>query len=204
MKAFKQYLAESVKTYDFRIRMACECSSETVSKLKVALEAFQLDAMSKPKRLPVQESPEFPNIGPTEINVIDVSLHYPTTDSQLRIKVAECCGIHASKVKVTPSNSPYEAALAGLEQSNLQKPGESVLEQDEMTTAAPEKDLVGDARIPSLIKELEETRKYKIEYAAKQEAAAKTTNDLPQYTQSPIAGKNKIVDVNKMKAGNGK
>ena len=194
MKSFKTYLTENHKTYDFRIRIAGELPGDFDNQLKAAYDAYQVNSIKHLKRLPIQDSPLFPNQGPVEVNVVDVNLQYPCNDIQLltllseRIKKDQCC------IRVTPANSPFEAAQAGLEQSNLQKPGESVLMTGTMTTAAPEADLVGDARIPSLIKELEETRKYEYpEAAGGKTAAGKNTNTLPQGNMSPIGSRqNKI------------
>lgn len=204
MKSFAKYLIESTKTYDFKVRIACEMADDLVNKLKQVLEAYQLDSISKPKSLPIQETPEFPNMGPVVINIMDVCLHYPCNDEQVRVLIAEGTGIPLACIKVTPANSPYEAALAGLEQSNLQKYGESVLENPEMDTAKPAADLVGDARIPSLIKELEETRKYEYPEAAGGKVTDKhfqsqgTTNDIKQGTSSAIGThQNKIINTRK-------
>ena len=212
MKAFTTYLTESTRTYDFRIRIACnEMSNDIVSKIKQVLEAYKVDSISSPKRLPIQETPEFPNMGPVEINMMDVKLCYPVTDAQVRALIAECGCVPANCIRVTPTNSPYEAALAGLEQSNLQKAGESVLENPEMTTSKPPADLVGDARIPSLIKEFAGMKKYemaKAEGGAEKDKSAEsqgTTNKLPMGQQSPIGThQNKIPVAKKMPAGNGR
>jgi hypothetical protein len=192
MKSFAKYLIESTKTYDFKVRIACEMTDDLVAKLKVVLEAYQLDNITKPRRLPIQETPEFPNMGPVEVNVFDVSLHYPCNDEKVRTLIAEGTGISLACIKVNPAHSPYEAAIEGLEQSNLQKPGESVLATHDMTAVKPDADLVGTARIPSLIKELEETRKYEYPEAAGGKETDKhfqsqgTTNDIKQGTTSAI------------------
>jgi hypothetical protein len=207
MKPFKAYLTESHKTYDFRIRLACELPDDLISKIKTVLEAYKLDSISKPKRLPIQETPEFPNMGPVEVSVMEISLNYPCNDEQVRTLIAERAGINLACIKVNPTNSPYEAALQGLEQSNKSsQPGESVLLQPDMVAEKVESDLVGNARIPNLIKELEETRKYEYpEVAGGKSSAAKTTNELPQGSASPIGThKNKIINPRGMKAGNGK
>lgn len=194
MKSFKVYLTESHRTYDFRIRMAGDLPADIDNMIKLAFDAYQVNSIDKVKRLPIHESPLFPNQGPVEVNVIDVNLQYPCTDVQLltllseRTKIDQCC------IRVTPASSPFEAAMAGLEQSNLQKQGESVLLTAEMATASPDKDLVGDARIPSLIKELEETRKYEYpEAAGGKTKPGKTTSDSPIGTTSPVGSRqNKI------------
>lgn len=206
MKAFKAYLTESQRTYDFRIRIAGELPSDLIDKIKTVLEAYKLDSITKPKRLPIQETPEFPNMGPVEVNIMDVCLHYPCNDEQVRVLVAERAGIEQACIKVTPANSPYEVALEGGERSGPNKAGESVLEQPEMVAEKAEAELVGDARIPSLIKELEETRRYQYPNTAGEKTpVAKTTNELPVGRASPIGThKNKIPVARKMPAGNGR
>jgi len=193
MKSFRTYLTESHKTFDFRIRLACELPDDLLSKVKTVLEAYKLDSITKPKRLPIQETPEFPNLGPVEIHVMDAVFHYPCNDEQVRTLIAERAGINLACIRVTPKNSPYEAAREGLEQSNIgSKAGDSVLLQDNMERERPGaggKELVGDARIPNLIKELEETRKYQYTQAeGAPTQKAKTTNDLPVGKNSPLGG----------------
>jgi hypothetical protein len=82
--------------------------------------------------------------------------------------------------------------LEGKEKSNLS--GDVVLSKDEMVAEKPDKDLVGDARIPSLIKELEETRKYEYSIpAGGKSPEGKTTNSVPLGNMSPIGSRqNKI------------
>jgi hypothetical protein len=193
MKSFKAYLTESHKTFDFRIRLACELPDDLMSKIKTVLEAYKLDSITKPKRLPIQESPDFPSLGPVEVHLMDATFHYPCNDEQVRTLMAERAGINLACIKVTPKNSPFEATRDGLEQSNIGgKAGEAVLLQDNMERERPGpggEALVGDARIPNLIKELEETRKY--QYEAPEGGStpqAKTTNDLPVGKTSPLGG----------------
>jgi hypothetical protein len=197
MKSFKAYLTESQKTYNFRIRMACEMTSDIEAKVKQSLEQYKVESISKPKRLPIHESPLFPNMGPTEVNIIDVSICYPANDDLVRDAIAECGCCPASNIRVTPTDSPFEAIMDGKEMSNPD--GGTVLNEPEMTTAAPAADLVGDARIPSIMKELEETRKYHYPEAAggkekdKNFQSQGTTNSLPQGKVDPVGSKqNKI------------
>lgn len=206
MKSYKAYLTESHKTYDFRIRIAGELPPDLQAKVKQVLEAYQVEKMPSPKRLPIQETPEFPNMGPVEINVIEVSLCYPCNDEQVRTLIAERTGINLACIKVNAANSPYEMTLAGGERSGPNKAGESVLAQPDMVAEKKQTDLVGDERIPNLIKELEETRKYEYpEVAGEKTPAAKTTNELPVGNTSPIGThRNKVINPRGMKAGNGK
>lgn len=211
MKAFKAYLTESQQTYDFRLRIAGELPTDLISKIKTVLEAYKVVDVAAPKRLPIQETSEFPNMGPVQVNIIDVTLQYPCNDIQVRTLVAERAGVDLACIKVTPLHSPYEIALAGGERSGPNKAGDSVLEQPEMVAEKLEKDLVGDARVPNLIKELEETRKYQYPEVAggnekdKTFQSQGTTNELPVGRASPIGThQNKIPVARKMPAGNGR
>lgn len=187
MKSFKAYLTESHHTYDFKVRLACECPDDMMGKIKTVLEAYKVASVGKPKRLPIQETPEFPSLGPVEISMFDISLHYPCNDEQIRTLIAERCGISRASIKVTPAHSPYEAVAAGLEKSNNGDKGESVLLQSEMKSEKVSPTLVGDARIPELIKELEETRKYEYsKIAGGTTKKAQTTAEIPPSKFSPL------------------
>lgn len=196
MKSFKNYLTESTKVYEFRIKLACEMDKESKDKLKTALEAYQVESFKDGKHLPIAEHVDFPQCGPVEVNVYEVALHYPVIDSQLRQLVHEKTSIPLQCIRVIPGykTSPYEAMLAGTEQSKEFKQGDAVLAQEDMVTESPAEDLVGDKRVPSLIKELEDTKKYKYDYAASEGSGnPKTTNDLPQGDKSPVGSQqNKI------------
>lgn len=191
MKAFKTYLAESTRTYDFRIKLACEVDDVCLTKLKQALEAYQLDSISKPKRLPVHEHPDFPQLGPTEVNIIDVKVCYPVNSAQVRAVVGESCSIGLACIRVMAGgeNNPYEKIQAGEEQSKEWKEGDAVLSQEEMVTEAPAEDLVGTKRLPTIMQELEASRKYKYEFAQANTEKPKTLNDVPVNNTSPIKGK---------------
>lgn len=191
MKSFKSYLTESQHTYDFKVRIAHECPEDMMGKIKSVLEAYKVASVGKPKKLPIQETPEFPSLGPVEISMFDISLNYPCNDEQIRTLIAERCEINRAAIKVSPAHSPYEAVMAGLERSNAGgKAGESVLLQAEMKTEKPSSTLVGDARIPELIKELEETRKYEYsKIAGGTTKAAQTSDSAPAGKFSPLGSR---------------
>lgn len=202
MKSFRTYLTESHKTYDFKVRIACDLPDDLLGKVKSVLEAYKVNSVSTARRLPIQETPEFPNCGPVAISIIDVSVHYPCTDEQVRTLIAERAGIAQNFIKVTPANSPYEAVADGREVSNLDgKAGESVLLQDEMKTLPVDRSTVSDVDVSNIIKELEETRKYQYsEAAGGKTETANTTNELPTGTHSPLGGhKPKLPKVGKQK-----
>lgn len=197
MKSFKTYLTESTKVYEFRVKLACEMDKAAEEKLKAALEAYQLESFKAGTHLPIAEHIDFPQCGPTEVNVYEVALHYPVIENQLRQLIHEKASIALECIRVIPGykTSPYEAILAGTEQSKTWKEGDAVLAQEEMTTESASEDLVGDKRVSSLLKDLEEELKDTRQWlgAANVPAQAKDTNKLPQGNVSPVGSRqNKI------------
>ena len=82
MKSFKAYLTESTRTYDFKVRIAGDLTTEDVDKIKVALEQYKVVSVSKPKTAPIHETELFPNMGPVAVNVMEVSVAYPARDER--------------------------------------------------------------------------------------------------------------------------
>jgi len=205
MKTFKAYLTESTRTYDFKVRIAGDLATEDITKIKTALEQYKVVSVSKPKTAPIHETELFPNMGPVAVNVMEVSVAYPARDDMIRAAINTGAGIGADRIRVNGPDGAFESTLAGTEQSN-QPTDAPVLETPEMKAAPVPEDFTGDARIPSLIKELEETRKYEYPEAAGGDTpAAKTTNEIPMGKLSAMGStKAKIPDPMKMKAGNGK
>ena len=63
MTDFKQYLAESTKEYNYKIKVAGDLSEDFGSKLETVLKKYEVKTLSKGKKTPIQEMPlDFPNI----------------------------------------------------------------------------------------------------------------------------------------------
>lgn len=191
MKTFVQYLTENQKTYEFRIKVACDDPTPHMDKLENALEAYGLDSISKPKRLPISESNvDFPNIKNAQIWLMDAVLKYPAGSEQIRAIIAERAQFPQHCVNVVPRNHPEVLWREGEGELREYKAGESVL--DKPYEDNPEGKKLGQdyAKAHSLLKELS-----KPEYAAEggKTDTAKTLNDIPQGTTSPLGSKqNKI------------
>jgi hypothetical protein len=73
MKAFQSYIAELNKLYEFKVKIAgVEPKGEVFERIKNALDAYQVETVSNPKRLPIQEHRDFPKLGPCECYLIEV------------------------------------------------------------------------------------------------------------------------------------
>lgn len=191
MKNFQAYFYETNKLFEFRIKIANYdvTKAEVLEHIKNAIDAYQIESISQPKRLPIQEHKEFGKIGPCECYVIDVAVKYPTIVEQIRQLVINRAQINADCVCVYTKNQA-EQLESVQERIDSQ---ESVLTSDVDNNPAVDstgQEVVGQVRIGSLLKELE-TRKY--EFAEDSKEAGKTTDDLPQGTTSPVGtNQNKI------------
>ena len=199
MKNFIQYLSESQKIYEFRIKLANCDPADKLDKLKTGLAGYDLDSISAVKRIPIKESDiDFPSIRNCEIFILEASLKYPVNASQLRELVSESLGCPTAQVVVVPKNSPEEIWRWNAEgNSELRefKKGEDVLTQ-------PFPDANEDQKAASkfyseagtILKELNKPAKVEITGTDttiggdKDPSYGKTTNDLPVGTKSPVKG----------------
>jgi hypothetical protein len=176
MKSFVEYLTESKKTFQFKVRIA-NCGDDKFDAIETALKQFDLISMSKIKNHPPEDrSLEFPKVGICEVKDFDVELNYPTTDISVRTAVAHATDLKLDQV-MAYTKEGFEQRMRDIDSVKKVKKGESVLNKTDLEAEPkPKLDL-------SMIKSLE-TRKY--EFDAQSNETGKTTNDLPQNNNSPI------------------
>ena len=167
------------------MRMAFECTDKIYKRIEAALDAYQLESITKPKSLPIQEdSVNFPKAGPVEINIIEFETGYPVIPEMLQTLLIERCQLDSTSFVVhtlaqdadrTPQIAMYEKGEALLN---------TELEESELT-----EEVFGNEYVTDFLDSIE-TREF--EFAADTEGKAETTNDLPQGDKSPMTQQNKI------------
>lgn len=101
MKKLFDYMIESEKQFVYRIKVAGEFPKEQYNKYKRALEMFDVDKCTAPKKTPVQEDPfGFPGLHNEEVHIFEVTLNYPANEEQLR-ELADRCGIEQNTIVIT-------------------------------------------------------------------------------------------------------
>jgi len=164
MKSFRSYLVESEQTYKFRIKLACECSDETMDALETALQKYDMKSMSKPKRTPIQEHPmDFQTLQNAEVFIMDTELNYPVTAHTLYEYISQVVGVPASHLVVINQDNPEEIAR----EEALKEEGEeyeTLLGSD--YKEEKQDPTFGDEYNENMLKSLE-TRKY--EFASKED-----------------------------------
>lgn len=199
MKNFLQHLTESQKTYEFVIKIANIDPAESLDRLKSALDAYGLESLSKPKRLPIKANDiDFPALVNCQLYLMDAVLKYPVNDAQLRAIVSERGAIPPSNIVVVPKNHPEEVwrwNATGESEIREFKKGEAVLDKPYEADCPSAAEASKAYSQGSFLKEL---NKVKFEIAGNEPADGKTTNDIPTGDISPIGStQNKITKVKK-------
>ena len=162
MKSFAEYLTESEKTYQFRVKLACPVESDQMDRFEHKLERFGLESISKPKTTPIQEHPQgfSPNIKNTEVNIIDIETAYPTTPQELTQIVSRVFEKTESHIQVIGKNHPEEIRR----EQELDQDGqeyEPVTGTDYPDSDVKHEDYYGDEYNEKFVKD-QETRKYEV------------------------------------------
>jgi hypothetical protein len=109
MKNFKDYLTESKKNYDFRVKVAGEFTTEQESKLKDLLNRYTVSEFKKKGKTPIQELPlDFPQVKNCEVNIFEFTVDYPTTSFELTEYLSSGLGLHKKYLVVRRPGEPGE------------------------------------------------------------------------------------------------
>lgn len=184
MKTFAQYLTESEKTFDYRIKICGEVDSEFLKVFKDKLKKFDPAKISEPKTTPVQARPaDFPNASNQRVTIIDGSFRYPATDPQIR-QMAELCGLDANMICINELHwaEGMDKELLGIEDENTP----SILEKDYPADSAEQKRLKKDHADGNQQVVRNSAEKATWTVAGGKTPPAVTTNDLPQGVKSPM------------------
>lgn len=209
MKNFQKYFYETSKVYEFKIKIAnCDVSA-SIDAIKNAVDAYCVETISKPKRLPIQEHREFGNLGPCECEVIDITVRYPVIAEQIRQLVINRAGIAAACVYVYTKDQYLQEEEVD---ARILAQGEDgpIIENPELKADEGGQEIAGQIRIGSLLKELEAHDNLNKAYVVdgndtnqdsvreKGSKKGQTTNDVPAGDASPVGtNKQKISDPTK-------
>lgn len=187
MKSFKDYLTESKKQYDFRIKIAGEFTAEQEENLKSALDKYAMAGFKKAGKTPIQQLPlDFPQVKNCEVNIYEVTLDYPTTQFELTEYLSHQCGIHKSHLAVRRPGEPSEE----YQHEEPKREGALLDDPNYKEAGSPQfEDFYGDKYNSGFVKELNDILKLQRKERGEQiptEGAAKFNTDSPAGTKSPI------------------
>jgi hypothetical protein len=185
MKPFAKYLAESERTYDYRIKMCGRIPDDLVRQLKSKLDQFDPAKLGDVKTTPIQKIlTDFPNNQNDAVTMFDVSFKYPAIEPQIK-QLFQMLGGDPNLIVM--QTQPHVDGLV-----------------DEMDRIESEnKDLLADTDYPAPDAEQRALKKdystgpydhavlknaYRSDFtvAGGRTPPAKTTNQLPQGNKSPM------------------
>lgn len=109
MKSLKQYIAESVHTYNYTIKIAGEVDKNFLELFLFNLKKFDPADISKPSTTPIQKSPYgFPNISNEPVTIIKCKFRYPATEPMVQ-QMAQLLGYNLNMVRMV--NTDYDDSV---------------------------------------------------------------------------------------------
>jgi hypothetical protein len=108
MKTFKDYLAESVKEYTFKVKIAGVLEDDHLSAMEMALSKYNVVKMSAPKKTIMQEHPlDFPaNVTNTEVTIVEVTTSMPVSYQSLSRHLSDYMGLPYESIVVQADSDP--------------------------------------------------------------------------------------------------
>jgi len=157
MKTFKDYLAESKKTYGFRIKVAGPLPEGFEERVKAKMGKYGCGKFEKVATTPIQKTAlEFLELSNIEVSIFECECSYPVTPQQIQIDVHESTGTPNTHLRVRNVNDPLEQAQPIEDVS-----GKALLNDSEMKDAEKikHKEYFGNDFNASFIKDLAKSSK---------------------------------------------
>ena len=186
MKPFAKYLAESERTYNYRIKVVGDVPAGFFRELEDKCAQFDVVKMSNAKSTPVRKQiPDFPAFPNQAMNIVDVEFKYPAIEPQIK-QLAQILGLDPNRIVM--NTTPYEESLSD-ENKKIEGQNKDLL--DDPTYPAPDaeqralkKDYATGPYDHEVVKNA-----YKSDFtvAGGKTAPAKTTNEFPMGDKSPFS-----------------
>ena len=185
MKNFQQYLTESERTYNYRIKIVGDVAPDFVKALEGKLAQFDVVKFGKPKSTPVQLKPaDFPKHSNDSVTSIDVEFRYPAIEPQIK-QIAQMLFLDPNRIIML--TTPHEEGMT-VEKEKIETDNKNLLtDTDYPAPDAEQKALSKDYSAPyDEHAVLKNTYRSDFTVAGGKTPPAETTNDLPMGTQSPM------------------
>ena len=185
MKNFKEYLAESERTYNYRIKIVGDTASDFIKMLEEKLKQFDPVKVTEIKKTPIQAKPaDFPAHANESVSSMDVEFRYPAIEPQIQ-QIAQLLGLDPNRIRLLTSS--YEDSMAE-EKDKIQEQNKDLLTDTDLPPPdAEQKALKKDYSAPyDQHAVLKNSYRSQFTVAGGKTPPAETTNDLPMGTSSPM------------------
>jgi hypothetical protein len=104
MRSLKQYITESVHTYNYTIKIAGDVDKNFIDLFKYNLNKFDPVKIGEPTSTPIQKDPYgFPNLSNQSVTIIKAEFRYPATEPMIQ-QIAQLLGCQVDMVRVVSSD----------------------------------------------------------------------------------------------------
>ena len=104
MISLKQFIAESVRSYNYTIKIAGEVDKNFIDLFKYNLNKFDPIKISDPTTTPVQKDPYgFPGVTNQPVTIIKAEFRYPATEPMIQ-QIAMLLGHNINMVRATTTD----------------------------------------------------------------------------------------------------
>jgi hypothetical protein len=184
MKPFAKYLAESERTYNYRIKVVGDVPDGFFKELKEKCAQFDVVKMSDAKSTPVRRAiPDFPAFPNQPMKIVDVEFKYPAIEPQIK-QLAQILGLDPNRIVMMAT--PYEQSL-DIESEKIADQNKDLLDSPYPAPDAEQKALSKDyATGPYDHAVLKNAYRTNFTVAGGRTPPAKTTNELPMGNKSPM------------------
>ena len=180
-----KYLAESERTYQYRIKVVGDIPPGFFKSFEEKLDQFDVVKMSTPKSTPVRAViPDFPAFPNQSVTRVDVEFKYPAIEPQIK-QIARLLGLDENRIVMM--TTPYEESL-DVESAKITDQNKDLLDDpdypaDDKMQKNLKKDYSADPYNHVVLKNAYRSN---FTVAGGKTPPAKTTNDLPMGTTSPM------------------
>ena len=185
MKHFKDYLAESERTYNYRIKFVGEAPAPFLKELEEKLKQFDIVKLSSPKTTPVQLKPaDFPAFENDRVTHMDVEFRYPAIEPQIQ-QIAQLLGFDPNRIRML--TTPYEDSMISEKEKVEDQNKDLLTDTDFPAPDAEQKALSKDYSTgPYDHAVLKNAYRSDFTVAGGKTPPAATTNEVPMGVTSPM------------------
>ena len=170
MRSLKQYITESVKLYDYTIKIAGDVDKNFLDLFTHNLkEKFDAVNITTPASTPIQKDPYgFPDLRNQSVTIIKANFRYPATEPMIQ-QVAQLLGYNVNMVRAiqTNYNDSINSETQAYENEESHSPLLNHTELEEMPGAKDANKAYGDSYLSS-VKEQMKGNQIQMQYSGKE------------------------------------
>ena len=151
---------ESVKTYNYTIKIAGTIDKNFIDMFKYNLNKFDPVKISDPTSTPIQKSPYgFPNLENESVTIIKAEFRYPATEPMIQ-QIAQLCGYNVNMVRViaTKFDDSIDSEQVGYQNEMSHSPLLNHTELEEQPHAKEASKAYGDSYLSSIKDQAKESK----------------------------------------------